>query len=95
MTNEKPKNYRDFLKGTKEFVTEGKDRMKSPTPLWFKWARWISGLLITPVGAAAALVAPPWTTVLTVAAGVLTGFYGMTWFPVKDGKITKKIKEAE
>ena len=76
---------------TDEFVREGIERVKAPTPKWFKWLRWGAGIVAGASGTIATVLTQPWSTVVIIIGGIAIGITGTTFFPTVD----KKVEEAK
>ena len=73
----------------KKFVNEGIDRVKSPTPKWFKWLRWGAYVFAGASGGIVVVVSQPWSTIIAILGAFAMGVAGTTYLPI-DNANTKK-----
>ena len=73
-----------------EFVKEGYQRTKGPTPKWFRWLRWGASIFAGSAVGIAAVVSQPWSTIVLVIGSIAGGVAATTYFPVTGNE---KVKE--
>ena len=89
------KQFKKAGKGITEFVKEGYQRSKGPTPKWFRWLRWGASIFAGSALGISAAVTQPWSTVVLVLGSVAGGIAATTWFPVdreKENEVKNKME---